>query len=117
MKKYYDTLEEQVEDIVKNLDLEIGLLEVDDNNEWFSVQVHDNYSNMYFWIDFKYGYENENDDYKVIMDMDWNQYIFNLNDYDDLLRQALQANSDFMENAFDLVECYTSDEAFTMFAS
>jgi hypothetical protein len=59
----------------------------------WSVQLHDEESGRYYWMDVSY-----DEGYRQI-DVDWNQYIFYLADEDDLARKAFQENCDNFEAA------------------
>ena len=72
----------------------------DKERNWWSVQVLDEESGRYYWLDVKYAPE-----YKEL-EIDWNQYIFYLTDPDDVERKEFQENCDNFEEAIDTVyEC------------
>lgn len=59
----------------------------------WAVQVFDEESGRYYWLDVTY-----DKDYRQI-DVDWNQYIFYNTDEDDQARKAFQENCDNFEEA------------------
>jgi hypothetical protein len=65
----------------------------------WSVQVLDETSGKYYWLDVSY-----DDKYKEV-DIEWNQYIFYLFDEDDLERKAFQEDCDNYDEASSEVYC------------
>jgi hypothetical protein len=63
----------------------------------WSVQLHDEESGRYYWMDVSY------DEKYHEIDVDWNQYIFYLTDEDDLERKAFQEDCDNFDEADSLV--------------
>lgn len=59
----------------------------------WSVQLYDEESGRYYWMDVSY-----DEDYRQI-DVDWNQYIFYLTDEDDCERKTFQENCDNFDEA------------------
>ena len=63
---------------------------------WISVKIHDKKENIYFWIDCSLidGFGNhrifKTDD--LFVDWDWNQYIFNLENTQDIQAKKYQEN-------------------------
>lgn len=60
---------------------------------YWSVQLYDEESGRYYWMDVSY------DEVYGELSIDWNQYIFYLTDEDDLARKAFQENCDNFEAA------------------
>lgn len=69
----------------------------DEERNWWSVQVFDEESGRYYWMDVKYDPQ-----YKEL-EIDWNQYIFYLTDEDDVARKEFQENCDNYEAAVEAV--------------
>lgn len=63
----------------------------------WSVQLHDEESGKYYWMDVSY------DEKYHEIDVDWNQYIFYLTDEDDCERKAFQEDCDNFDEADSLV--------------
>ena len=59
----------------------------------WSVQLHDEESGKYYWMDVSY------DEKYHEINVDWNQYIFYLTDEDDCERKAFQENCDNFDAA------------------
>ena len=59
----------------------------------WSVQLLDEASGRYYWMDVSY------DEKYHEIDVDWNQYIFYVFDDDDMERKAFQENCDNFDNA------------------
>ncbi len=78
----------EAKEIIKKLKPHTVDLEKD--GDWFSVCVEDETTEMRFWIDI------EIEDGEIVQ-VDWNDYIFSMEVYDDTLRNILQSNSDFYE--------------------
>lgn len=73
-------------------------LKVEKDNGFFYMQVKDNQENISFWIDCGLidGYGNR-DNFKtddLYIDWDFNQYIFHLDNEDDIKAQEYQQNGD-----------------------
>ena len=69
----------------------------DKDHGYWSVQVQDENSGRYYWMDVSY-----DEKYHEIT-TDWNQYIFYLSDEDDMERKVFQENCDNFEEADSLV--------------
>lgn len=63
------------------------------DHNFFSVQVRFDTDNRLYWIDVAVD-ATHND-----LSLDWNQYIFNLADFEDLARKEVQENVDNFEEA------------------
>ena len=59
----------------------------------WAVQVYDEESGRYYWLDVSY------DEEHTEIEVDWNQYIFYNTDEDDMERKAFQENCDNFEEA------------------
>ena len=85
------TFDEKVNKIVDEFNPEAVEYTADDNNGW-SVKIKDKNSEMEFWVDVWVD-TNYND-----VETEWNQYIFDTNNDNDNLKNAVQENS----SVFDL---------------
>lgn len=85
------TFDEKVNKIVDEFNPEAVEYTADDNNGW-SVKIKDQKSGMEFWVDVWVD-TNYND-----VETEWNQYIFDTNNDNDNLKNAVQENS----SVFDL---------------
>ena len=85
------TFEEKVNKIVDEFNPEAVEYTADDNNGW-SVKIKDQKSGMDFWVDVWID-TNYND-----VSVEWNQYIFDTNNANDNLKNAVQENN----SVFDL---------------
>lgn len=63
----------------------------------WAVQLHDDESGKYYWMDVSY------DEKYHEIDVDWNQYIFYLASEDDMERKEFQENGDNFDEANSLV--------------